>query len=235
MFIGNIIAFSGLNIPEGYLECDGAAVSRADYPDLFSVIGTTYGDGDGSTTFNLPNLNGRVVIGTSQDYSVGANGGEESHSLISLEMPSHIHLIPEHTHGNTISAKTPSLAHSITTQPSFTYSRLNNSSGNQVYTPQGRNPKYTGRSNKSMTIATNLAIAKHAATACTVTGGITDCAAFDTETTGGGAAHNNLMPYLAVKYLIRYGTPVPIEPGMLMYDGCCVVTAGGGYITGKTR
>lgn len=235
MFIGNIIAFSGFNTPEGYLECDGSAVSRDEYPDLFSVIGTSYGAGDGSTTFNLPNLNGRVALGASQDYSVGANGGEESHYLESLELPSHMHLIPEHTHGNSISATTPSLAHTITTQPSFTYARLNNSSGNQAYTPQGRNPKYTGRSNATMSRATDLAIADHPATACTVTGGIIDCPTFNTESTGGGVAHNNMMPYLAVRYLIKYGVPVPIEPGMALFNGCCVVSAGGGYITGKTR
>lgn len=232
MFIGNIIAFSGLNTPEGYLECDGSALSRVDYSELFSVIGTTYGDGDGSTTFNLPNLNGRVVIGTSHDYSVGDNGGEESHSLIALEMPSHIHLIPEHTHGNSINASTPSLTHTIT-QPVLKYTRLNNSANSQVYSA-GSTKFYSGRANATMSRSTNLAIANHPATACTVTGGILDCPDFNTESTGGGVSHNNMMPYLAVKYLIRYAAPVPIEPGMAMYNGFMVATAGGGYISGKT-
>jgi microcystin-dependent protein len=232
MFIGNIIAFSGNTIPEGYLECDGSAVSRDEYPDLFSVIGTSYGAGDGSTTFNLPNLSGRVALGASQSYSVGANGGEEAHSLAALELPSHIHLIPEHTHGNSIDAKTPSLSHTIT-QPVLTYTRINNSANSQVYSA-GSTTFYSGRSNKTMSRATNLAIANHPATPCTVTGGILDCPTFNTESTGGGVAHNNMMPYLAVKYLIRYENPVPIEPGMLMYNGFMVATAGGGYISGKT-
>lgn len=231
MFIGNIIAFSGFNTPDGYLECDGSAVSRSEYTDLFSVIGTSYGAGDGSTTFNLPNLNGRVALGASQDYSVGANGGEEAHSLAALELPSHIHLIPGHTHGNSISATTPSLAHSIS-QPVLTYIGLTTSKNTSVGTDASR---YNGRSNATMSRATNLAIADHPATPCTVTGGILDCPTFNTESTGGGVAHNNMMPYLAVKYLIKAYIPVPIEPGMALFNGCCVVSAGGGYITGKTR
>ena len=231
MFIGNIIAFSGLNTPEGYLECDGSAVSRVDYSDLFSVIGTSYGAGDGSTTFNLPNLSGRVALGASHGYSVGANGGEETHSLAALELPSHIHLIPGHTHGNSISATTPSLAHNIT-QPVITYIGLTTSTNISSGTDASR---YNGRSNATMSRATDLAIANHPATPCTVTGGILDCPTFNTESTGGGVAHNNMMPYLAVRYLIKYGVPVPIEPGMALFNGCCVVSAGGGYITGKTR
>lgn len=232
MFIGNIIAFSGHNIPEGYLECDGSSVSRSDYPDLFSVIGTTYGDGDGITTFNLPNLNGRVALGVSNSYPIGSIDGEETHILIAEETPSHVHNIPTHTHNNTISAKTPSLSHTIT-QPSFTYVGVNGTASTW-FTGLPSTVAYTTTSSATMSRATNLSIANHPATACTVTGGITDCAAFDTETTGGGVAHNNMMPYLAVTYIIKAGTPVPPEPGMVLYNGCCVVSAGGGYITGKT-
>lgn len=58
--IGTIIDFAGSNFPTGYLECDGSAISRDDYDALFTVINTTWGAGDGSTTFNLPSLNGRT-------------------------------------------------------------------------------------------------------------------------------------------------------------------------------
>lgn len=62
--IGTILPFAGINaIPNGYLVCDGAAISRTTYALLFDVIGTTYGDGDGSSTFNLPNLKGRYIEG----------------------------------------------------------------------------------------------------------------------------------------------------------------------------
>lgn len=62
--IGTIFAFAGNNIPSGYLPCNGSAISRTTYADLFAVIGTTYGAGDGSTTFNLPNLTDKFIQGS---------------------------------------------------------------------------------------------------------------------------------------------------------------------------
>jgi len=93
--IGTIVPFSGELIPDGYLECNGAAVSRTTYSELFVVVGTRYGSGDGSTTFNLPNLKGRVTVGqntadTSFD-TLGETGGEKTHKLTWDEMPSHTH------------------------------------------------------------------------------------------------------------------------------------------------
>lgn len=61
--VGTIQMFAGNTIPEGWLLCDGSAISRTDYAKLFSAIGTIYGAGDGSTTFTLPNLIDRVVQG----------------------------------------------------------------------------------------------------------------------------------------------------------------------------
>lgn len=61
---GSITAFGGSSAPGGWLTCDGSAVSRTTYASLFSVISTTYGTGDGSTTFNLPDLRSRTPIGT---------------------------------------------------------------------------------------------------------------------------------------------------------------------------
>jgi microcystin-dependent protein len=230
MFIGNIIAFTGLSVPSGYLVCDGSAVGREEYPELFAVIGTTYGSGDGLTTFNIPNLSGKVALGVSQNYIAGSTGGEETHILLDTETPSHLHNIPQHTHANTITAETPRLSHTVSTQPSFTYVRLNN-----AYKDWAANyAAYNGRTSKTMTRSTDLAIADHPATPCTITGGILDCPAFNTETAGEGLGHNNMMPYLAVTYLIKSGLPVPIEPGMAMYNGFMVATAGGGYISGKT-
>ena len=60
---GMVLPFAGAAAPEGFLLCDGSAVSRTTYGDLFAAIGTAYGAGDGSTTFNLPDLRGRVAAG----------------------------------------------------------------------------------------------------------------------------------------------------------------------------
>ena len=63
---GTVLAFAGRSAPSGVLLCDGLAVSRTTYTSLFSVIGTTYGSGDGSTTFNLPDMRGRVAVGSAE-------------------------------------------------------------------------------------------------------------------------------------------------------------------------
>ncbi len=80
-------------IPDGWLLCDGSAVSRTTYSALFAVIGTTWGVGDGSTTFNLPDAQGRVPagVGGSGITAVGDTGGEQTHTLTITEMPNHRH------------------------------------------------------------------------------------------------------------------------------------------------
>nr|DAM73428.1 MAG TPA: tail collar fiber protein [Caudoviricetes sp.] len=94
--IGGIIAFASDTIPSGWLLCDGRAVSRTEYAELFKVIGTKHGSGNGSTTFNLPNPKGRTLVGkdsTDTDFNeLGKTGGEKTHTLTVSEMPSHNHL-----------------------------------------------------------------------------------------------------------------------------------------------
>src|SRR5574344_1256757 len=72
--IGTIFAFAGNDIPKGYLPCNGSAISRETYADLFEVIGTTYGAGDGSTTFNLPNLTDKFIQGSDTAGTVKSAG-----------------------------------------------------------------------------------------------------------------------------------------------------------------
>ena len=72
---GTILPWSTSSVPTGFLECAGAAVSRTTYSDLFGVIGTTYGTGDGSSTFNLPNLADNVAVGKSNNKALASTGG----------------------------------------------------------------------------------------------------------------------------------------------------------------
>ena len=105
---GIVSPYAGTTAPTGYLLCYGQAVSRTTYADLFTVTSTTYGVGDGSTTFNLPDLRGRVVAGqddmggvsadrlTDQSGGVdgdvlGDTGGAETHALTEAQLAAHDH------------------------------------------------------------------------------------------------------------------------------------------------
>lgn len=101
--VGSILDYAGATAPSGWLICDGGAVSRTTYAALFAVIGTTFGAGDGSTTFNLPDLRGRTSIGVGQGTGLsnrtrGSKGGSETHKLTVNEMPKHNHGGGEHDH-----------------------------------------------------------------------------------------------------------------------------------------
>lgn len=108
-------AGSAANVPSGYLLCYGQNVSRTTYADLFALLGTTYGAGDGSTTFGLPDLRGRVVAGKDDmggsaasrltsgasginGATLGASGGNETHTLTTAQMPTHTHIQNSHVH-----------------------------------------------------------------------------------------------------------------------------------------
>ena len=107
---GAVLPYAGSSAPTGFLLCYGQAISRSTYADLFSAISTTYGTGDGSSTFNLPDLRGRVVAGqddmggSSADRltdqtgglngdTLGDTGGSETHTLSTAQMPAHTHTV----------------------------------------------------------------------------------------------------------------------------------------------
>lgn len=93
---GVIFPFGGVAAPSGYLLCDGAAVSRTTYSALFAVVGTSFGIGDGSTTFDLPDMQGNIPVGIggSGVTNIGDSGGEQTHTLTESELAAHDHEIP---------------------------------------------------------------------------------------------------------------------------------------------
>lgn len=97
--VGVIEAFAGVNAPAGWLFCDGSAISRTQYPELFSALSTTYGSGDGSTTFNIPDLRGRMPFGKGTHADVATLGNNEGASLANRR-PKHQHTTydPSHSH-----------------------------------------------------------------------------------------------------------------------------------------
>ena len=105
---GMLMPYAGASAPSGWLLCYGQAISRTTYADLFTVIGTVYGVGDGSSTFNVPDLRGRVVAGQDDMGGSSANrltnqtgglngdtlvdtGGSETHTLTEAQLPAHSH------------------------------------------------------------------------------------------------------------------------------------------------
>ena len=150
MPVGSVLSFAGSIVPNGWLECDGTDVSRTTVADLFSVILTTYGTGDGSTTFNLPNIKGKVIVGYNASETefdtIGETSGEKAHTLTVNEMPSHKHVF------------TKALG------------------GSGSYPDAEKSPSNSSLQRPSGVIGN----------------------------TGGDAAHNNLQPYIALKYIIKY-------------------------------
>lgn len=119
---GVIFIFTGASTPSGWMVCDGSAVSRTTYSDLFAIIGTTYGTGDGSTTFNIPDCRQRFLIGKAASgtgSTLGGTGGTIDHnhgSPITTGTPSSTVAATNltgtaasttHTHSVTLSAQNP--------------------------------------------------------------------------------------------------------------------------------
>jgi microcystin-dependent protein len=101
--IGEVVTFAGSSNPStNFLPCDGASLLRSAYPDLFAVIGVSFGSVD-SAHFNVPDLQGRVPVGVGTGsglsaYALGASGGEETHVLTVAELAAHNHTDSGHSH-----------------------------------------------------------------------------------------------------------------------------------------
>lgn len=171
---GALAPYAGAAAPTGWLLCYGQAISRTTYADLFTAISTTYGVGDGVTTFNLPDLRGRVVAGqddmggtsanrlTNQTDGVegdtlGATGGAETNTLTIAEMPLHGHA-----------------------------ARISNNAGSAVDGVGGMALEQNGDSNYAA-----------------FTGTPSETAGEQIGGTGGGTAHNNVQPTIILNYIIK--------------------------------
>lgn len=181
--IGSMMAYAGSTAPSFWLLCYGQAISRTEYEKLFAVIGTTYGVGDGSTTFNLPDLRGRVVVsldnmgGTdatrlSVTNTLGGSGGEE-------------------THLNT-SAESGIVAHSHTiTEP-------NSGQGHRHLIDRDTDAASGTAKSRAVETGTGTGASVHTDRQTT---GIT----IDNATAANAAsAHNNMQPYILLNYIIKF-------------------------------
>jgi microcystin-dependent protein len=159
---GAISLFGGSLPPTGFLLCDGAPVSRSQYSALFAAIGTTYGAGDGSTTFNLPDLRQRFPLGRGLNgtgSSLGSAGGQidhthqisdHSHTLPAHthDMSSHMHSVTAHSHGFSTIASVPGHSHDAQ-GPGATINILEDSASKHVHNIDVREGVDTGGYSKS--------------------------------------------------------------------------------------
>jgi microcystin-dependent protein len=177
---GSVVSFAGSASPTGWLLCDGSAVSRTTYSTLFSVMSTTYGIGDGSTTFNLPNLKGRVPVGLDSSQTefdvLGETGGLKAVTLTGAQSGTSVH-----GHGNNIGTNNDTHGHSTNTAGDAS----NFLSGSTV------NMRYSDSTNP--TLNTSNDTHNH-----TMSGGVLNSVAANAA-----EAHTNLQPYIVLNYIIK--------------------------------
>jgi microcystin-dependent protein len=195
--------------PANWLICDGSSLDTTTYAALFAVIGTKYGSADASH-FNLPNLLEAFPLGAGATHALAATGGEATHLLTTAEIPAHTHPASQaaHTHTATQAAHThpdPGHTHGIT-DPGHAHAGIYvpGGAGGWFYAFAGQvlQAGLTAAAAVGISIngaVTNLQAAQPAIAVVAQTPAVTVSA-----NTGGGAAHNNLPPFLAINFIIKY-------------------------------
>lgn len=208
---GMIVAYAATTPPKGWVTCDGAALSRTTYASLFSIIGTSYGSGDGTTTFNAPDLRGRAPIGYGAGTGLTARNtlnaptGEESVTLTALQsgVAAHSHTVTsvtggthtasgtiavdDHTHPLTMMADgTNSHDHAVNSG-TISYPAAQSDGGASSYPVINTSGRAPGGS-------ASVTVANHSHT-MTINNAVTAPAS---------ATHNNMQPSAVVNFIIKY-------------------------------
>lgn len=201
---GILVPYAGSSAPTGWLLCDGSAVSRSVYGGLFAVVGTTYGSGDGSTTFNLPNLVDRFAVGAGGSYALAATGGAATATTSTAGSHNHTGL-------------TGSTALTTAQIPSHTHTGTTDSAGNHTHGTAGGSgdPGIAASANYGNT--NNYILASGGTNQYNTSTAGAHTHNFTTNATGGGSGHDHsistdgshnhtvstLSPYLGLNFIIK--------------------------------
>lgn len=208
---GVVMPYAGATAPGGWLLCAGQLLNRTTYAELFAAIGTTFGAGDGSTTFAVPDMRGRVTAGADDmggtaanrlttagsgvnGKALGAAGGAETHQLTAAQMPQHGHGVNDPTHAHSV--YDPTHTHGV-------YDPGHVHSYNRVTTGNGQGSDIGTANNH---IVTNTAAATTgislygAGTGIGIYGAATG---ISIQAAGGNGAHNNTQPTIVLNHIIK--------------------------------
>lgn len=217
--VGAVMDYTGATAPSGWFLANGSTASRTTYADLFALIGTIYGAGDGSTTFHLPDYRGRVLAGSDDmgsgaalrltgttmsgnGQALGETGGTQTHALGTGELPSHSHSV------NINSTSAGSHNHAIT-DPTHTHlipsagniliqsggtGVAGTTNGNQV--PSSNTYAFINPSTAVVAASTGISIQNNGSHAHNVSG--------NTGSAGSGSAHLNIQPTIVTYKIIKF-------------------------------
>lgn len=190
---GMVVDYAGSAAPAGWLLCDGSPVSRTTYANLFAAIGITWGAGDGSTTFNVPDLRGRATVGVGTGTGLTAralagSGGVESVALSTAEMPTHNHTTTESAHNHTQNSHghTPNAHSHDLNNGSFT-----TSAGATSLAISGGGIQLAGTYAQTASVQNATAVNQTASTGLTI------------NNNGSGTAHTNMQPWAGLTKIIK--------------------------------
>ena len=214
--VGQIVAWSGSagSLPTGYFLCDGSAISRTTYAALFTIVGTTHGAGNGSSTFNIPDLRDRFILGASNStgdtsypgVSPGATGGSANATLVSHDhtfsgSSSHSHTVNNHTHsfsGTGSNTHNHNIFSTDIDDHNDSARRIENSRNDWT----GYYPSNRDISTDSTTVS--ISVSGTTGGSSPGTNSQTVSISGTTNAQGSSATNANLPPYYALAYIIQY-------------------------------
>jgi len=228
---GIIMPYAGASAPTDWVLCDGSAISRSTYATLFAIVGTTYGTGDGSTTFNVPDFRGRVAIGSGAGTKVATFVSQAGNTITATGL-SNISInefqtgtpVTYHTSGTVITGLTNDTVYYVIKVTNSTFKLASSLSNANAGTAIALSSNGSGTQTFTYSITTTslgdtggeqnhlLSVAELAAHTHTygnggafgyTGGGQSGSSATNTSSAGGDSQHNNMQPFLAINYIIK--------------------------------